>query len=124
KKDRNFIQIDVIDTGIGISDKEVKNRSMFERFHRLENKGGKREGTGLGLAIVEDIVKLHGGEIQVESKLGKGSKFFFTIPRYSSIKNKLGDLSEQSMELKEDQSSGSVPPEQIKQENSLAEPKV
>jgi PAS domain S-box-containing protein len=127
KRDRNFIQIDVIDTGIGISDKEVKNRSMFERFHRLENKGNKREGTGLGLAIVEDIVKLHGGEIHVESRLGKGSKFFFTIPRYSSIKNKLGDLNEQS-EGGEEQRLGSlsesVQPEQIKQENSLAEPKI
>ncbi len=78
RKGRNFVQVDVADTGHGISEED--QRSLFKRFYQVPRPDGqKREGTGLGLAITKEIVKLHGGKIWVESKLGEGSRFSFTI---------------------------------------------
>lgn len=78
KKD-NHLQIDVIDTGSGIPEKDIPR--IFERFYRVD-KARSRElgGTGLGLSIVKHIVQAHGGEVWVVSTLGKGSMFSFTIP--------------------------------------------
>jgi CheY-like chemotaxis protein len=54
---------------------------MFERFHRVENSRGRtHEGTGIGLALVQELVKLHGGGVSVNSVLGEGSKFTVAIP--------------------------------------------
>jgi two-component system phosphate regulon sensor histidine kinase PhoR len=71
-----FIEISVSDTGIGIASEDQER--IFDRFERatLYNKG-----VGLGLAIAKKIVDNHSGKIWVESELGKGSKFTFTIPR-------------------------------------------
>ena len=71
-----FVEISISDTGIGIAPDDQKR--IFDRFERatLYNKG-----VGLGLAIVKKIVDNHNGKIWVESKLEKGSKFTFTIPR-------------------------------------------
>lgn len=78
RRGRNFAQVDVVDTGHGISEEDQRN--LFKRFYQIPKPDGqKREGTGLGLAISKEIVKLHGGKIWVESKLGEGSKFSFTI---------------------------------------------
>ena len=79
---KDFIQIDVIDTGMGIPDKEKEN--IFLPYYRMP--GTKKEGSGLGLRIAKDIVELHGGRIWVESEVGKGSKFSFTLPVASKIK--------------------------------------
>jgi signal transduction histidine kinase len=69
----------VRDTGAGIPDEEVPR--LFERFHRVENARGRtHEGTGIGLALTQELVKLHGGTIRVESRLGSGSAFHVTIP--------------------------------------------
>jgi signal transduction histidine kinase len=76
KGKKEYIQVDVIDTGIGIPEKEWKN--IFQPYYKI----GKKEGSGLGLKIAKNIIELHGGEIWVESKLGKGSKFSFTIEKY------------------------------------------
>lgn len=73
------VQIEVIDQGIGIlTDKLDK---IFERFYQVDG-SSKRHfgGAGLGLAIVKRIVEGHNGKIWVESKVGKGSTFFFTLP--------------------------------------------
>ena len=71
--------ISVTDTGIGIAseDQEV----IFEEFRQVgSNYAQKREGTGLGLSLTRKFVEMHGGKIWVESELGKGSTFTFTLP--------------------------------------------
>ncbi|MGB9710678.1 MAG: sensor histidine kinase [Thermodesulfovibrio sp.] len=73
------ILVSVEDTGIGIPEEE-KDR-IFEKFKQVGDLiRGKPKGTGLGLPISKQIVEAHGGEIWVESQLGKGSIFYFTIP--------------------------------------------
>jgi signal transduction histidine kinase len=71
------------DTGIGISPED--QAKIFEEFRQV---GGdyahKREGTGLGLTLAKKFVELHGGKIRVESEVGKGSTFSFTLPKRSS----------------------------------------
>jgi PAS domain S-box-containing protein len=74
-----FIKVAVEDTGIGIDSKNFDK--IFDKFSQLDNNlDGKVVGTGLGLPISKQIVQLHGGRIWVESKLGEGSKFYFTLP--------------------------------------------
>jgi signal transduction histidine kinase len=68
----------VSDTGPGISQSEREH--LFQRFHRGSARQPAGSGTGLGLAISKEIVKQHGGEIWVESELGCGSTFYFTLP--------------------------------------------
>ena len=54
---------------------------MFQRFERIENRRGRtHEGTGIGLALVQEVAKLHGGNVAVESIEGEGSTFTITIP--------------------------------------------
>jgi len=78
----NVAECAVSDTGIGISDEELpKVFSKFEQFG-LEFESVKK-GTGLGLAISKGIIELHRGKIWVESKLGRGTKISFTLPKYS-----------------------------------------
>jgi len=73
------ILISVEDTGIGIPEEEKEK--IFEKFKQVGDLiRGKPKGTGLGLAISKQIVEAHGGKIWVESELGKGSTFYFTIP--------------------------------------------
>lgn len=75
-----FVTIWVKDTGIGIPAQHLSR--VFERFYRVD-KARSRElgGTGLGLAIVKHIVERHGGSVSVESEVGRGSTFVFTLPR-------------------------------------------
>ncbi|HAJ33242.1 MAG TPA: PAS domain-containing sensor histidine kinase [Candidatus Atribacteria bacterium] len=79
KKAEN-IYIEVADNGIGISAEHLPR--LFERFYRVDKDRSRKLGeTGLGLAIVKHIVQAHGGTVGVDSGLGKGSKFFFTLPK-------------------------------------------
>jgi len=76
----------VKDSGIGMDEK--KKELVFERFRKIEdNKTKLYRGAGLGLTICKSLIKLLGGEIWVESYLGSGSSFYFTIP-YKKIKKK------------------------------------
>jgi signal transduction histidine kinase/ligand-binding sensor domain-containing protein/DNA-binding response OmpR family regulator len=76
---RQVLKITVSDSGIGIPAKDLER--IFERFYRVENpENGHQTGTGVGLHIVSEYVKLHGGDIGVESELGKGSIFTMSIP--------------------------------------------
>jgi two-component system phosphate regulon sensor histidine kinase PhoR len=74
-----FVEISVKDTGAGIPQEDLPR--LFERFYRVD-KARSRElgGTGLGLAIVKHMAKAHGGEVGVESAVGSGSRFWFTLP--------------------------------------------
>jgi two-component system sensor histidine kinase VicK len=73
------LQVGVADTGIGIPEDGISR--LFEEFYRAPNaKEMDREGTGLGLTIVRDIVNRYGGNIQVESQVGKGTCFTVTLP--------------------------------------------
>ncbi len=72
------IQVAVADTGPGIAAEDVER--IFEEFQQTDVGAGKREGTGLGLALSKRLVELHGGRIWVESELGAGSRFVFTLP--------------------------------------------
>ena len=77
--DESKITISVKDTGYGIPADDLP--FIFDRFYRVRNEAVKDiEGNGLGLAIVKSIIEKHGGQISVESKPGKGSTFFVTLP--------------------------------------------
>ena len=69
----------VSDTGIGIP--AVEQPLLFRRFHRVRDAGGRsNEGSGIGLALVAELVRLHGGTVDVQSTPGEGSTFTVTIP--------------------------------------------
>lgn len=71
--------LEVCDTGVGIPEHELSR--VFERFHRVEGAPGRtQEGSGIGLAVVQELVKLHGGAITLESQLGSGTTFRVTLP--------------------------------------------
>jgi len=73
------VQMDVSDTGIGIAPQDLEK--LFTRFFRADHPEVRRvAGTGLGLSITRSIVEMHGGRIWVESQLGEGSTFSFTLP--------------------------------------------
>jgi two-component system sensor histidine kinase BarA len=72
------VEICVIDTGSGIPSHELDK--IFDKFYRGDSAPVEARGAGLGLAIAKNLVELHGGTIRVESALGTGSRFSFTIP--------------------------------------------
>jgi signal transduction histidine kinase len=74
------VELEVRDTGTGIPKQELPK--IFERFHRVEGARGRSfEGTGIGLALVHELVRLHGGQVQATSELGRGTTFVVTIPQ-------------------------------------------
>ncbi|MDP4094479.1 MAG: histidine kinase N-terminal 7TM domain-containing protein [Bacillota bacterium] len=74
-----LLQFSVSDTGIGIPKEKIGN--LFESFRQLDSSTTRKYGgTGLGLAIVDNLISIMNGNIRVESELGEGSKFLFTIP--------------------------------------------
>lgn len=76
---KNMLLLSVEDTGIGIAVQDQDK--IFDRFRQIDSYSTREfEGTGLGLAVSKEIVTLLGGEIWVESSIGKGSKFIVTIP--------------------------------------------
>jgi PAS domain S-box-containing protein len=78
-QDSDFLCVAVADTGCGINSDDVKN--VFERLYQARSIAEScRKGLGLGLCICQELVSLHGGRIWVESQIGKGSTFSFTLP--------------------------------------------
>ncbi len=90
-QDKNFVTVNIKDQGVGIPEKEIPN--LFQKFHRLNNYIGNPNdpkdtkhllvrpgGTGLGLYVVKGLVQRMGGDIWINSTVGKGSTFSFTIP--------------------------------------------
>jgi signal transduction histidine kinase len=77
--DGKEMALSVADQGVGISEREQGR--IFEKFHRVDGSDSRETyGYGLGLYITRGLVEAHGGRIWVESALGKGSKFSFTLP--------------------------------------------
>jgi signal transduction histidine kinase len=71
--------VDVCDTGVGIAADQLPR--VFERFHRVPNARSRtHEGTGIGLALVKELVRWHGGHVEVVSRSGEGTTFTITIP--------------------------------------------
>jgi signal transduction histidine kinase len=85
QKREGQVGLSVSDTGLGISKEDLEH--IFERFYRVD-KARTREkgGTGLGLSIVDWIVKAHGGYVEVQSEVGKGSTFTVWLPVSNSIR--------------------------------------
>ncbi|MBN1870619.1 MAG: HAMP domain-containing protein [Candidatus Omnitrophica bacterium] len=82
KVEGEFVECVVADTGIGISKNDLARTFVkFQQFGRQPGSGEK--GTGLGLTIAKGIIEMHGGKIWVESELGVGTKFIFTVPKFS-----------------------------------------
>jgi len=74
-----YLELAVRDTGIGIPHDQLPK--VFERFHRVSGARGRTlEGSGIGLALVQELVRLHGGSVTVESEFGQGSTFRVVIP--------------------------------------------
>ena len=74
----NYVELRVSDTGIGIAKENVDR--VFERFHRVRNARARtQEGTGIGLALVQELARLHGGTVSVESEEGRGSTFTVSV---------------------------------------------
>lgn len=92
------VRIGVSDTGMGIT--KTGMNELFNKFVQVsQNTIAEKKGIGLGLSLAKELVERHGGEIWVESKLGIGSKFYFTLPRFYNldildvdIKNKINNL--------------------------------
>jgi len=76
--DADRVEVSVTDTGVGIAPED--QAAVFEEFRQVGPADGKVEGTGLGLTLSRKFVELHGGRIQVESQVGQGSTFTFTLP--------------------------------------------
>jgi signal transduction histidine kinase len=76
------VRVAVADTGPGLAPDD--HERIFEEFQQTETGIEQREGTGLGLALSKRFVELHGGRIWVDSELGKGSTFVFTLPAGSA----------------------------------------
>jgi histidine kinase len=79
EKEKGEVIIGITDSGSGIAEADLP--FIFDRFYRGSKSRGSSSGeSGLGLAICKEIVEYHGGRIWVESELGKGSTFTFSLP--------------------------------------------
>ncbi len=76
RRDNDVVLAGVSDTGVGIPEDQCEK--VFDEFYQVDRR--RYGGTGLGLTIVKGIVEEHGGKIWVDSEVGKGSTFYFTVP--------------------------------------------
>ncbi|MEA3084633.1 MAG: hypothetical protein QOC89_2330 [Paraburkholderia sp.] len=90
------VEVSVSDSGIGIAEDEIPR--LFERFHRVVGAPGRSvEGSGIGLAMVQELVKLHGGTVQVESRLGEGACFTVALPRGAALSHAANEAADQGV---------------------------
>jgi two-component system phosphate regulon sensor histidine kinase PhoR len=95
--DERHVRIAVVDQGMGIPRRE--HRRIFDKFYRSnELLSSDVEGSGLGLAIVRHVVQAHGGRVELESELGKGSTFTLVLPRPDVARQKAGRTSTMTSE--------------------------
>jgi len=88
--DNDFVKIEISDTGIGISPKDVAQ--LFDEFYRVDNQINQEvKGTGLGLPLAKKIVEAHGGKMWITSQLKEGTTFHFTLPLKQSPFNSSPD---------------------------------
>jgi two-component system sensor histidine kinase BaeS len=83
--DSDWTRMEVEDTGQGIDPDDLPH--IFERFYRGIDNRGRESGLGLGLPIVKELVEAHGGEIKVESEVGKGTVVMVTLPREPKVES-------------------------------------
>lgn len=81
-KEKNHIRVSVVDNGAGISKED--QQTLFKRFYEGNYRRHNTTGTGIGLSLVNDLVSLYHGTIEVESEIGKGSRFMVTLPIHVS----------------------------------------
>lgn len=95
-----LLKISVIDTGIGI--KKEDHKRIFSEFEQVDSSLSRRyEGTGLGLSLTKRLVELHGGELSIESDIGKGSKFTVLLPIFDTMPVKKATEEFKKPEIKE-----------------------
>lgn len=83
REDNQEVRVCVQDTGIGIPPEELSK--VFDKFYQIRSSAKTDvRGTGIGLTISKEIVELHGGRIWIESKVGEGTKFIFTLPLFKA----------------------------------------
>lgn len=80
KEDKEFVRVSIVDNGVGISLQDQKRIFRIDNTHTRQGTSGEK-GTGLGLNICQEFIKINGGTIGVESELGKGATFWFTLPK-------------------------------------------
>ncbi|MFQ5706486.1 MAG: PAS domain-containing sensor histidine kinase [bacterium] len=85
KDNENDLSVEFEDTGFGISEKSVAR--IFDKFYRASDNEKVRDitGSGLGLSLVKEIIEIHGGKVQVRSRLGEGSTFTVTLPKTNGM---------------------------------------
>ena len=104
---RNEIKVSVTDTGPGISEQD--QAKLFQAFSQVDDSPTRKSGgTGLGLSICKQLITMHGGKIWVESELGKGSTFSFTLPLFRREGDSNSDNSVNKVILSIDDDSGVI----------------
>ena len=88
----DWLRVEVIDTGVGIARQD--QAKVFKEFRQVGNQNWQRgEGSGLGLSIGRRFIQMHGGDMGLESELGKGSTFYFTLPLRQQV-DELDDITD------------------------------
>ena len=89
-----WVQVEVADTGCGIAPADLDH--VFDPFYTTKHARKEWKGTGLGLTIVHGIIQEHGGSVEVESKVGRGTTFFVNLPVKHDLRRPEGEPHEEA----------------------------